>query len=75
MKLPKWLKDTPENRKWFDEVHSHVRKEIVQEVDGFYYFHPKAYSGYLSQRDLKFIVFILEQLNKPWEDYLNEELD
>lgn len=49
-------------------------KDIYQECDGFYYYEPPRRRSYSSQI-LRAIADKLDEMNKPWEDQLESELN
>lgn len=55
-----------------ESLHDKIRKDIVQNVDGFYYFWPSETYGMYSPYALRQIADILDTLNKPYEKELEE---
>lgn len=53
-----------------------IKDDIIQDVDGYYYFWPSDGGGYFSEFALRVIADHLKELNKPWENeierYFNE---
>jgi hypothetical protein len=43
---------------------------VYQEVDGFYVFDPKREGGVWQAHSLREIADILDNLNKPWEEHI-----
>jgi hypothetical protein len=72
--LPDWMKDTPENREYFKRVKEVTEPSIKQDVDGYFYYmqDTKDGYGYLSSTDLKCIAWVLDKLNEPWEQHIEE---
>lgn len=50
--------------------------KFIQDVDGFYYYHPKLKGGGLwSEHTMRMIADKLKNLNKPWNDYIEKNLN
>ena len=45
---------------------------IIQDVDGFFYFHPRTDRGFYGSESLRVIADELDSLNKPWNDEIDE---
>lgn len=50
-------------------------KEIVIDVDGFYYFWPEGYNkGHFSSHHLREIADHLDKINAPWNAIIEKEI-
>lgn len=47
-------------------------KNIVRDVDGYYYFWPTKNEGHYSSQHLREIANHLDELNKPYEESIDE---
>lgn len=50
----------------------HTIGEFLRDVDGFYYYKGKPKSGLSSSYSLRLIADLLDKVNKPWDDHINE---
>ena len=48
--------------------------EILADVDGFYYFWPELKGGSWAAEMLKQIGELLDEMNKPWQEQIEREL-
>jgi hypothetical protein len=55
-----------------ERIISCIREDIIQDVDGYYYFWPSEGGGYFSEFVLRTIADHLEELNKPWDNEINQ---
>ena len=46
--------------------------EAIQAEDGFFKFFPESRGGYWDEGTLQYVIDKLKELNKPWDDHLNE---
>ena len=46
--------------------------EAIQDVDGYFKFFPEHRGGYWDEDTLQYVLNKLKELNKPWDDHLNE---
>lgn len=60
------------DEKYAERIIECISKDIVQDVDGYYYFWPSANRGHFSEYALRVIANHLEKLNKPWDNQVNE---
>ena len=47
--------------------------QLIQEVDGFYYYFPKD-GGFITSDGLRVIADELDRRNREWNEYINEHL-
>jgi hypothetical protein len=62
----------PPNLYWYNGSHM---GEVLQDVDGFYKWLPLHKGGYLDEGVLFAVARLLNELNKPWENEINEYFD
>ncbi len=61
------------NEKWKRRLLEVVDKDIIQEVDGFYYYFPTG-RGFLASHDLREVADELDRRNKDWSDEIDKLL-
>lgn len=57
-----------------EKIREKIREEIVQDVDGFYYWNPQPPLGYFNEYHLEEIVQELKRRNRDWNEYIKEHL-
>lgn len=48
--------------------------DLVADVDGYYKFFPVKGEGYWDQGTLQYIVTKLQEVNTPWDKFVNKEM-
>ena len=51
----------------------YIFRDIVQDVDGYYYWWPTLTRGSLSSSDLKMIAKLLDEANRLWDKEIQKE--
>ena len=55
-----------------DQIIERIKKDVVQTVDGYYYFFPLGGSAY-NGHTLRVIADYLDKINKEWNDLVDKE--
>lgn len=66
---------TESNEEYRARIIKTIKDDIIQDVDGYYYFWPAEGGGYFNEFTLRVIADHLEELNKPWDDEINKYFD
>ena len=68
------------NEQYKELVINKIQKDLIQDVDGFFYFWPKGYvGGHFNSNSLRIIADKLDEMNAPYEKeidkYFEHEVD
>lgn len=63
-----------ENEKYKARLLEVTESQLIQEVDGFYYYFPQD-GGFISADGLRIIADKLDRRNKDWNEYINKYLE
>lgn len=50
-----------------------LERDLVCDIDGYYYFLPKSRAGHFPSWYLRAVADILDAKNKPWDDEIKEK--